>query len=340
MRKKIPASRRCLIPFPVRKEKSISCPNVQSRIARNTTLRFDDTACASVASALVKTFIAANENVRTAGWKQPTLYEQLNHIFKVFEKYPVAGGGVMRDLALHSNAYFVVGVVSSLDGQAGVMSPGAASAYRGHEVRHVRVPLHASVGSVTSEILIPDYRREIAEDKFGTPNRGVVSGPYLFVAAIDADSGLALRFRAWPIWLGEHLQIVRSNYERVGISVLVSLGCTCLTVTRRSQMITLQRKLGHNWDGRLTGYKYMPDILVFPALGYRVGVVEIFGLSGYKRYEVAQGKKRKAMTIGYKRGEYAPMPVVVPRGSAAAAAAYITGRLQSFVQGPIYSNCR
>jgi hypothetical protein len=338
MKEKIPASRRCLMPFPVTKAKSISRPAVRSRVQRSETLRFDDAACNSTATALAQAFIDRNPDVRMAGWQQPDLTNQLSNIHSEFLTYPVDGVGEMQDLAERYDAGVVVGVIDSLSGEADVMVPSASSAFVGIDVPYRRVQLRHSTDHAADQIFLPERRIEIAARKFSTPNRGVVSGPYLFVAAIDLASGLALRFRAWPIWLDGYLQVVRSHYERVGVGALDALGCTCMTPMRIDQLDVLQEALGVNWLGSIQTYPYLMDLLMWPSFGHRVGIVEILGLGSYKRYANGQEAKIEKLVEGAKRGDYTAMLIDVPRGSAAAAASYITDRLESFVRGPIYSN--
>lgn len=338
MKKKIPASKHCLKPFPPRRAKSVSRPSEQSSVQRNETLRFDDAASSSTATALARAFIDQNREVRQAGWRQPTLSEQLSYIHAEFLTHPVAGMGNMQDLAERHDAGLVVGILDSLCGEVDVMRPIASSPFVGIEVPYRRVQLRHSIGHAAAEISLPERRIQIAERKFGTPNRGVVAGPYLFVAATDLASGLALRFRAWPIWLGGYLQVVRSHYERVGVGALDALGCTCMTPMQLSQLEMLESNLGMNWVGSIQTYPYLMDLLVWPSFGHRVGLVEIFGLGGFKRYADGQVRKREKLVEGTRRGDYAGMLIDVPRGTVSTAASYITERLESFAKGSIYSN--
>jgi hypothetical protein len=109
---------------------------------------------------------------------------------------------------------------------------------------------------------------------------------------------------------------------------------------QKTQLELLQEERGTNWAGSLQGYENLMDILVWPAFGDRVGVIEILGLGGYKRYADGQVSKRKKLVEGDKRGDYAGMLIDVPRGSAETAGSYIAERLESFVRGPIYSQRR
>jgi hypothetical protein len=259
--------------------------------------RYDDMATYSVFTGTVSGFISANQK-SASDWAYPEAAELLKAITDWMLSHPVVETGPFRRLLELKHARLVVGLVGPIDGPASVMQVvNPASAFVGEEVpyRRVQFILRSGGNDDDAGLNITDERWIIGRRKCSLPNHRWVTGPYLVIAAVDNASNLTLRARLFPVWISSDKRtfaIVRSDYERVAMAAIHANGGVAFTPIHRAQLAQLQTAFCHRWQGDLTTYPFLPDIIPMPSRGHLVSVLEIFGLRKFKKYEEGRLKKQ------------------------------------------------
>jgi len=289
-----------------RPKQKASKKSKQRRRPQQIRLRFDDVAVAVVCAADVECTVAANLDPSQDDWHSPKATVVANAIFERFVAFPVAGGGSYKDLLTARNARLVVAIVSDLDAtQITELVPLNDGAFSGEEInyRRILIVFAAEANATESSIDLAEDRRKIALRKVSCPGGRCVSGPYLVVAAIDNASNVTLRARIFPVWVSpdrDCIALVRSGYERAAAGAIHAIGGMLFMPLRISQLERLQRAFGSRWVGDLTTYGFLPDAILFPNRDGLVTILEIFGLTRFKKYE--EGKRKKEKKVLLKEG--------------------------------------
>jgi len=267
---------------------------------RNLPLRYDDCVMTSVSRAMVGEFIEANAIIHS-GWRNPSTVNLLQAIYRLMLTHQTTGFGTFQDLLEQNNAHLVVAIVDEVKGPLFFTKiTDSKSVFSGKVVPYKSIRMIASASANLAEpvIKLTHRRWRIARGKFTLPSGECVKGPYLVVAAIDNVSGFTLRARMLPVWFPEDhstFSTVGSGYERMGMDAIRFLGGVAFTPVRESQLVQLQEAFGSRWRGMLPKYEFRPDMVLMPAPGGLITVVEIFGMTTFKPY--AEGKTKKAMRI-------------------------------------------
>ena len=259
--------------------------------------RFDDVASWCVWLAFAQVTIEANRDAGSADWHYARSSAVLTRIYELLFAHAVSGHENYARLFQDKGARLIVALVSDITAEPETITvPVDGSPFAGETLKVHRVAILKSATKNSGEqvINLTDERWEIAHRKFGLPGKRYVKGPYLIVAAVDNVTGLTLRARMWPIWLEPRLNtfaVVRSSYERFAAQSVHSFGGMCLLPTHKDQLRALQEAFGDRWTGDLTTYAFLPDLIIFPVRGGTITVLEIFGLTSFKKY--AEGKRIK-----------------------------------------------
>jgi hypothetical protein len=263
----------------------------------NSVARFDDVASWCVWLAFAQVTIEANRDAGSVDWHYARSSDVLNRISALLLAYAVSGHENYARLFQDKGARLVVALVSDITAEPETIKvPENGSPFAAENLKVHRVPILWSATNNCGEkvINLTDERWKIARRKFGLPGKKYVKGPYLIVAAVDNVTGLTLRARMWPIWLEPHTDtfaVVRSGYERLAAQSVHSIGGMCFLPTHKEQLGLLQKAFGTRWTGNLNAYAFLPDLLLFPKQGGTITLLEIFGLTSFKKY--AEGKRIK-----------------------------------------------
>jgi hypothetical protein len=106
----------------------------------------------------------------------------------------------------------------------------------------------------------------------------------------------------WPVAVSpdkKHFQPVRSGPERMVAEILWEMRVPFFTPLRLQDLTMLQEAFGCCWDGDLAFYSYLPDSILLPPVGSRVGIFELFGMSGFEPYLAGQRSKKEHLKVGH-----------------------------------------
>lgn len=297
-------SARCLNPDPQKKYAKKDSNKKRAKYQRwleKQNARYDDAATFALRQAITKKFIELNRDPLSEIWTSPSSAELLSAIHYEMNNQAVSGGGLFADLLSEKNASLRVAIVGDIEELTTlkIKVKNYASAFGGKTIQYKSVPpiLSENNNTTNNDLLLTTDRWRIGRRKCSTP-KAVVRPPYLIIAAIDNVSGLTLRARIFPVWTPADLStfsIVRSSYERTAMDAIHDNGGVALTPIHKEQLAQLQAGLGHRWEGNLTTYPCLPDIIIPPKQGSKIAVLEVYGLCGYKKYD--KGKKVKRLKI-------------------------------------------
>jgi len=171
------------------------------------------------------------------------------------------------------------------------------------------------------DVLVPDFRMDIARSKISTPGGHWVHGPYLAIILYEKTTGLVVRARLWPIWAEIGLNrfaLARSKPEIIGIRAANDAGGVVFSPTIEWQLAKLQEAFGHLWHGNLSSYPFLPDWLPMPIVGARPTISETFGMASLEHYAVGMKSKMRIGLECDKAGLFSFQYHVCGRGSPSA----------------------
>jgi hypothetical protein len=343
----LPGSKRMLDRRPYKKKPKGAKGGWKRRIS----LSHDETVSLHVRRAFAESTIAAKRNGDSAAFEYPKTTELLDSMHAKIRAHPILTGGTFDDLLRAKDARLEVVLVEGLDGPELTQNvPGGCGAFGGEEVPYVNVLIvtAAAANAGESSLHLTVQRRRIARGKFGLPNKRWVEGPYLVVAVIDNASGLTLRARIWPVWIaadGSTFGIIRSNYERMAMAAVYARGGVAFAPMHREQLVMLQEALGSHWTGNLAAYGFLPDLILFPVAGGLIVIVEIFGLTTFKKYREGKTKKEAAIKLALEKKEFGFHAIQTKELRSGKPKEVIEGHVAEWYrnaeeQGPLFSRTR
>lgn len=299
--------------------------------------RFDDAAGDFAASSIVTSFLELNAPRTDGGWELVDARVQIALIkSRLLAARTHQGTSFATDMRNADRELFV-GLVHVPERETCSVVVRGGLGFEPHdeafEARRLGILTSTDDDTETPALYLPEARWVIARRKFGLPgSKGsagsrYVAGPYLGVGVYEPQSGAFARLRLWPVWRsidGKYFAIVRSELERAAVDAAHIAGAVVFTPFRRNQLLELQAGLLHRWVGDASTYPYLPDMLLMPAPGKLVSVLEIFGVKNLQPYVRDQRKKIRAGSENpsIRFGAIAG-PLATPRGVRDAIEAYV-----------------